>query len=110
MNINPMELLKNFQGIQNKVGEFQSKLSSLSVTGYAGGDMVKIEIDGHMQVLDVRITKEAIPLGQDDAGVLEELIKAAFNDAVRRMKDKINEEVSSMTGGVNLPGIMPFGS
>jgi len=110
MNIDPMELLKNFQGIQNKVGEFQSKLSSLTVAGYAGGDMVKVEIDGHMQVLDVRITKEVVPQDPNDTGMLEELIKAAFNDAVRRMKEKINEEVSSMTGGINIPGMMPFGN
>jgi len=109
MNINPMDLLKNFQGIQSKMGEFQSKLSSLTVTGYAGGDMVKVEIDGHMQALDVRIAKEVL-LGSEpgDTGMLEELIKSAFNDAVRRMKEKINEEVSSMTGGINLPGMMPF--
>ncbi|MCL2792602.1 MAG: YbaB/EbfC family nucleoid-associated protein [Spirochaetaceae bacterium] len=110
MNIDPMELLKNFQGIQNKVGEFQSKLSSLTVAGYAGGDMVKVEIDGHMQVLDIRITKEVVPQDPNDTGMLEELIKAAFNDAVRRMKEKINEEVSSMTGGINIPGMMPFGN
>ncbi|MCL2293821.1 MAG: YbaB/EbfC family nucleoid-associated protein [Spirochaetes bacterium] len=107
MNINPMELLKNFQGIQSKMGEFQAKLSSLTETGYAGGDMVKVEINGQMQVLDVRIAKEII--SADDAGVLEELVKAAFNDAMRRMKDKINEEISSMTGGMNIPGGFPFG-
>jgi len=110
MNINPMELLKNFQGIQSKMGEFQSKLSTLTVSGYAGGDMVKVEIDGHMHVLDIRITKEAVPQDPTDAGMLEELIKAAFNDAVIRMKDKINEEISAMTGGINIPGMMPFGS
>ena len=108
MNINPMELFKNFQGIQSKIGDFQSKLSTLTASGYAGGDMVKIEIDGNMQVLDVRITKEVVPLNSGDTGVLEELVKAAFNDAVRQIKEKINEEVSSMTGGMNIPGLMPF--
>ncbi len=108
MNINPMELLKNFQGIQNKMGEFQSKLSTITVSGYAGGDMVKVEINGHMQVVDIRITKEAID--PNDTGMLEELIKAAFNDAVQRMKDKINEEASALTGGLNIPGGMPFGN
>ena len=106
MNLNPMELIKNFQGIQSKMQEFQAKLSSLSVAGYAGGDMVKVEIDGHMNVLDIRITKEVV--NPDDTGMLEELIKSAFNDAVMRMKDKINEEVSSMTGGLNIPGITPY--
>jgi DNA-binding protein YbaB len=48
-----MELIKNFQGIQNKMGEFQAKLSSVTETGYAGGDMVKVEINGHMHILDI---------------------------------------------------------
>ena len=106
MNINPMELIKNFQGIQSKMQEFQSKLSLLTASGYAGGDMVKVEINGHMHVLDVRISKEIIT--PDDAGMVEELVKAAFNDAVTRIKEKINEEVSSMTGGINIPGGLPF--
>lgn len=109
MNINPMELLKNFQGIQSKMGEFQEKLSLLTESGYAGGDMVKVEINGHMNVLDVRITKEAVPQNQGDTGMLEELIKSAFNDALQRMRDKVNEEISSMTGGINIPGGFPFG-
>jgi DNA-binding protein YbaB len=68
-----------------------------------------------MNVLDIRITKEVVPSDPTDTGMLEELIKAAFNDAVKRMKEKINEEISSMTGGLNIPGLtgggmMPFGS
>ena len=108
MNINPMELLKNFHDIQSKMGEFQTKLSSISAAGYAGGDMVKVEINGHMQILDVRITKEIID--PNDTGMLEELIKAAFNDAMQKIKDKINEEASSLTGGLNIPGGLPFGN
>lgn len=107
MNIDPMELIRNFQGIQGKMNEFQAKLSSMRITGFAGGDMVKVELNGHMQVVDIRITREAID--PEDTGITEELVKAAFNDAVQRMRERINEEFSSLTGGINLPGGFPFG-
>ena len=103
MNIDPMELMKNFQGMQSRVNEMQSKLSSMRITGFAGGDMVKVELNGHMQVLDIRITKEAID--PEDTGITEELVKAAFNDALGRVRERINEEVSAMTGGLNLNGL-----
>lgn len=112
MNINPLELLKNFQDIQGKMNEIQGKLSSMRVTGFAGGDMVKVEINGHMQVVDVRITREAVD--PEDTGITEELVKSAFNDAIQRMRERINEEMASLTGGLdlsglNLPGSFPFG-
>ena len=107
MNIDPMELMKNFQGIQGKMNEVQEKLSAMRITGFAGGDMVKVELNGHMQVLDVIISEEAIDPA--DTGITEELVKAAFNDAVQRVRERINEEVSSITGGMGLPGGFPFG-
>jgi len=103
MNIDPMELMKNFQGMQSRMTEMQSKLSAMRITGFAGGDMVKVELNGHMQVLDIRITKEAID--PEDTGITEELVKAAFNDALGRVRERINEEVSAMTGGLNLGGL-----
>lgn len=110
MNINPMDLLKNFSGMQEKIGEMQSKLADITVTGYAGGDMVKVVLNGHMDVLDIRITKEAIEPDAPEGSMTEELVKAAFNDAVSKVREKINEEISSMTGGVIPPGGFPFGS
>ncbi len=109
MNIDPMELMKNFQGLQGSIAEMQAKLSSMRITGFAGGDMVRVELNGHMQVIDIRITREAID--PDDIGITEELVKAAFNDAVQRVRERISEEASSMTGGLNLSGLggFPFG-
>ena len=101
MNIDPGELLKNFQGLQGKMNEVQSRLSAMRVTGFAGGDMVKIEMNGHMQITDIRISAEAID--PDDTQITEDLVKAAFNDALSRVKDRINEEISSITGGMGMP-------
>ena len=54
--MNPMDLLKNFQNIQSRVGEMQEKLKEVSVTGTSGGDMVRIDINGQMEVTKVSIS------------------------------------------------------
>ena len=105
MNIDPNELMKNVQGLQGRMNEVQSKLTAMRVTGFAGGDMVKIELNGHMQVIDIRISREAID--PEDTQITEDLVKSAFNDAVQRIRERINEEISSIAGGLGLPGNFP---
>jgi len=105
MNINPMELLKNFQNIQSKMTEAQERLQHVTATGSAGGDMVKVEITGQFQVKSVTISPEVVDPG--DIPMLQDLVLAAFTDAVARVKEKIREEMSSLTGGMDLPpGLM----
>ena len=101
MNINPMDFLKNFQNIQAKMAETQEKLKELRVVGTAGGDMVRIEMDGQMNVTDVGISPEAID--PSDINMLEDLIQAGFSDAMAKIKEKIQTEMSGMTGGMGLP-------
>ena len=105
MNIDPNELMKNVQGLQGRMNEVQSRLTAMRVTGFAGGDMVKIELNGHMQVIDIRISREAID--PEDTQITEDLVKSAFNDAVQRIRERINEEISSIAGGLGLPGNFP---
>ncbi|MDR1316806.1 MAG: YbaB/EbfC family nucleoid-associated protein [Spirochaetales bacterium] len=101
MSINPFELLKNFGNIQSKMAEFQQKLAGVQVSGSAGGDMVRIEINGQFEVLSVFISPEAA----DPANLpmLQDLIRAAMSDALYKVKEAIRTEVSGMTGGINLP-------
>lgn len=101
MNFNPMDILKNFQNIQAKMGEAQERLKAIRVTGTAGGDMVRIEMSGEFQVIQVQISPEAID--PDDIEMLEDLMLAAFTDAVAKAKERMREEMSSVTGGLNLP-------
>ena len=99
--MNPMDLLKNFQNIQSKMGEMQERMKDLVVTGTSGGDMVRIDINGQMDVTKVSISPEAVD--PNDIGMLEDLIFAAFSDASEKMKDKLKDEMSGMTGGMDLP-------
>ncbi len=107
MNFNPMDILKNFQNIQAKMNDAQERLKAIRVTGSAGGDMVRIEITGEFQVLSVQISPEAVD--PDDIEMLQDLMLAAFTDAVTKAKERMREEMSSVTGGMNLPpGMLGF--
>ena len=99
--VNPFDFLKQFGNIQERMNEIQNRLQGISVVGSAGGDMVQIEMNGHMQVLDVRISEEAVD--PEDITMLQDLLRAAFSDALHKIKEKIREEASSLTGGLNLP-------
>lgn len=99
--MNPMDLLKNFQNIQSKVGEMQERMKSLTVTGTSGGDMVRIDMNGQMEVTNVSISSEAVD--PDDIGMLEDLIFAAMADASAKIKEKMKEEMTGLTGGMDLP-------
>lgn len=101
MNINPYDILKNFGAIQSKMTEVQEKLGDVKVTGTAGGDMVKVVINGHFEVLSVGISPEAVDPG--DLGMLEDLMRAAMTDALYKIKEAIRVEMSALTGGLNLP-------
>lgn len=99
--MNPMDFLKNMQNIQSRVTEMQDKMKTITVTGSSGGEMVKVEMDGQMTVRKVTIAPEVVD--PEDVGMLEDLVLAALTDALARVKEKMQEEMSSITGGMNLP-------
>lgn len=105
MNINPFDLLKNAQKIQEQVGSIQEKLGSISAMGSAGGGMVEIDITGKMEILAVRIKPEAVDPG--DITMLEDLIAAALGQALEKIREKISTEVGTMAGGlgISMPGL-----
>ena len=101
MNINPMELLKNFQNMQAKITEMQEKLKDVVVTGSSGGGMVQVEMNGQLAVTRVNISKEAVD--PEDIEMLQDLVLGAIADALAKVKERLKEEASSVTGGMNLP-------
>jgi len=101
MNINPFDLLKNAGKIQEQMGQFQEKLGNLRVTGSSGGGMVMIEINGRMEVQNVKISEEVMAEG--DRELLGDLVTAAFNSAMEKIREAINQEMGAMTG-MALPG------
>ncbi|MCF7929779.1 MAG: YbaB/EbfC family nucleoid-associated protein [Spirochaetales bacterium] len=105
--MNPFEMIKNFQNLQSGMAEMQEKLKDVVVTGSAGGDMVRVTINGKMEIQNVEISPEAVD--PDDIKMLEDLMEAAFRDAMTRVREQIQQEVSSLTGGMELPPNM-FGA
>ena len=105
MNINPFDILKNAQKIQEQMGAFQEKLEGLKVTGSAGGGMIEIDINGKMEVLAVHITPNAMDEG--DRQMLQDLVAAAFNNAMEKIREEINREFGGMIPGIQgFPGML----
>jgi len=103
MNINPFDILKNAQKIQDQMGDFQQKLGGIQVTGSAGGGMVEIDMNGRMEVQTVRIAKEV--MGESDKEMLEDLVAAALTNAMERIREAIASELGGMIPqGMGLPG------
>ena len=101
MATNPFEIFKQLQGLQSKMGEIQAKLKTVRATGSAGGGLVTVELNGQMQVEKVTIAPEAVD--PRDLQMLQDLVLAAITDALDRLKDRIREEVSQVTGMIGLP-------
>jgi nucleoid-associated protein EbfC len=93
-----MKMLKDPEALQRQAKEAQERMASVSVVGSSGGGMVKITLNGAMDMLAVEIATEAIDPA--DAGMLQDLIRAAYNDASARAKDALQSEVARSMGGL----------
>lgn len=93
-------LLKQAQQMQANVQKMQEEMANMEVEGQAGGGMVKITMTGRHDVKRVFIDPSLL---SDDKDMLEDLIAAAVNDAVRHVEKITQERMSGMTGGMGLP-------
>ncbi|HLV49159.1 MAG TPA: YbaB/EbfC family nucleoid-associated protein [Aliidiomarina sp.] len=102
-------MMKQAQQMQERMQKAQEEIASLEVTGEAGAGMVKITMYGNHNVKRVEIDPSLFG-DEDDREMLEDLIAAATNDAVRRVEEASKEKMSGVTGGMGLPpGFkMPF--
>jgi DNA-binding YbaB/EbfC family protein len=100
-------LMKQAQQMQEKMQRMQEEVAKLEVLGESGGGMVKVSMTGKHEVRRIMIDDS---LMSDDKEMLEDLIAAAINDAVRRVEVNQQEKMSGITAGMNLPAGMklPF--
>ena len=100
-------LMKQAQQMQAKMQKAQEEIANMEVTGEAGAGMVKVTMTGSHSVRRVEIDES---LMEDDKDMIEDLVAAAFNDAVRRVEEVNKEKMGSLTGGMQMPpGMkMPF--
>lgn len=100
-------MMKQAQKMQADMQKAQEEIASMEVEGQAGGGMVKVTMNGRHEVRRVSLDDS---LMQDDKEMIEDLLAAAVNDAVRRIETETQEKMSGVTSGMNLPAGMklPF--
>jgi nucleoid-associated protein EbfC len=97
-NIN--NLMKQAQAMQANMQKAQTEIAALEVIGESGGGMVKITMTGKHEVKRVQIEPSVV---SEDREMLEDLIAAATNDAVHKVETRVQEKMSSLTSGLQLP-------
>lgn len=98
------KMIKQVQKFQSDMAKLQEELARRTYEGVSGGGVVNAIVNGKLEVLSVGISPEVVDPA--DIEMLQDLIVAAVNDALRKAKDEASAEMSRLTGGVNLPGLM----
>ena len=93
-------MMKQAQKLQEGMQKAQEEIAQLEVEGSAGGGMVKVTMTGRHEVKKVSIDPAVL---SDDADMVEDLVAAAVNDAVRRVEETTKEKFAGLTGGMGLP-------
>ncbi len=97
------DLMKKAQKMQQDLAKAQKELANKIVEGSAGGGMVKVEMNGKNQIVSLNIDKEVVD--PEDVEMLEDLIIAAINEAQEKVAKSTEDEMSKLTGGINIPGM-----
>jgi DNA-binding YbaB/EbfC family protein len=97
------KLMKQAQEMQQKFGRVQEELGQLELEGSAGGGMVKAVVSGKKELVSLRINPEVVD--KNEVGMLEELVVAAVRQAGEKAEAAARERMTSLTGGLSLPGL-----
>ncbi|WP_153127405.1 YbaB/EbfC family nucleoid-associated protein [Peribacillus tepidiphilus] len=100
---NMQNMMKQMQKMQKKMAEAQEELGEKRIEGTAGGGMVTVTVSGHKEVLEVNIKPEVVD--PDDIEMLQDLVLAATNDALKKADELVNQTMGQFTKGLNLPGM-----
>ena len=98
------KMMKQAQQLQSKMLKLQEEMAEKTVETTSGGGMVKVVANGRQQVVSIQIEKEVVD--PDDLEMLQDLILAAINDALIKSQEMVSGEMSKLTGGMNIPGLM----
>ena len=101
---NMASVMKQAQKLQAKMMRLQEEMAEKTVESASGGGMVKVVANGRQQIVSVSIEKEVVD--PDDVDMLQDLVLAAVNDALTKSQEMVTAEMSKLTGGMNIPGIM----
>jgi DNA-binding YbaB/EbfC family protein len=97
-------IVRQAQKLQSRLSKLQEELKERTVEAQVGGGAVVVTINGDREVTAVRVSPEVVDA--DDLDGLQELLVAAFNEAIKNIQEMIDTETSKITGGVNMPWIL----
>ena len=98
------QMMKQARKMQEQLEAAQAKLPDIEVTSSTGGGMVKVVATADLRVKSITIDPEA--LDPDDVEMLQDMVLTAVNDALESAQDAASRQVSSVTGGLSIPGLM----
>jgi DNA-binding YbaB/EbfC family protein len=98
------QMMKQAQKMQAKIMKIQEEMAERSVEASAGGGMVTVTANGKQEILSIRIEPEVVD--PEDVEMLQDLVAAAVNEALKKAQEMMAEEMAKVTGGMNLPGLM----
>jgi len=96
-------IMKEAQKLQERLAAVQDEVGGRKVDATAGGGMVTVEANGKQEILSIKIDREVI--NPDDAQMLEDLVLAACNEALRKSREMVQAELGKLTGGLKIPGL-----
>lgn len=100
---NMQNMMKQMQKMQKKMAEAQEQLGEEKIEGTAGGGAVTVVVSGHKEIIDVIIKEEVVD--PEDVEMLQDLVLAATNDALKKADELTNSTMGQFTKGLNLPGM-----
>ena len=96
-------MMKEAQRLQQQMMALQEEVAKKKVDATAGGGMVTVEANGKQELVSIKIDPEVI--NKDDAQMLEDLVLAACNEALRKSRELVQQELGKLTGGLKIPGL-----
>ncbi len=97
-------IMKQAQQMQQKMARMQEELQSRKVEASAGGGMVTATVNGAQQLVGLKVEPSVVD--PEDVEMLQDLVLAAVNEAIKKSQAMAQEEMSKITGGMNIPGLM----
>ncbi|MFO7984137.1 MAG: YbaB/EbfC family nucleoid-associated protein [Desulfuromonadales bacterium] len=96
-------IMKQAQQMQEKMAQMQEELAEKTVEASAGGGMVTAVVNGKQSLVSLNIEKDVVD--PEDVEMLQDLVLAAINEALKKSQEMMQEEMSKVTGGLNMPGL-----
>ena len=98
------DILKQAQQMHAKISQIQEEMAGKTVEVSSGGGMVSVVINGKQEIVSIKIDPEVV--NREDIEMLQDLIVAAINEAIRKSQQMMAEEMKKITGGLSIPGIL----